>query len=80
MCSWCSALSRLFAIFIFRAAMDGYESATDMAYDKGAPNQLRQFHLLRECKRNMGSVGFSDAKASLGRMSLNRRRTMLIGC
>ena len=37
-----------------------------MAYDKGAPHQFCQFHLPRECKRNIGEVGFSDAKALLG--------------
>ena len=36
-----------------------------MAYDRGAPHQLCQFHLLREYKRNIGGVEFSEAKALL---------------
>ena len=42
------------------------ESAIDMAYDRNTPHQLRRFHLPRECKRNIGGVGFSEAKALLG--------------
>ena len=41
------------------------ESAIDMAYDRGTPHQLCQFHLLRECARNIGVVGFAEAKALL---------------
>ena len=42
------------------------ESAIDMAYDRGTPHQLCQFHLLREYTRNIGIVGFAEAKALLG--------------
>ena len=34
-----------------------------MAHDRGALRQLCQFHLLRECKRNICGVGFLEAKA-----------------
>ena len=37
-----------------------------MVYGRGTPHQLRQFHLLREYKRNIGKVGFAEAKALLG--------------
>ena len=45
-----------------------------MAYDRGAPHQLRQFHLLREYKRNIGIVGFSDAKALLDANDIEQAR------
>ena len=41
------------------------DSAIDMAYGKGAPHQLCQFHPLREYKRNIGGAGFPEAKALL---------------
>ena len=45
-----------------------------MSYDRGAPHQLRQFHLLREYKRNIGIVGFSDAKALLDADDIEQAR------
>ena len=45
-----------------------------MAYDRDTPHQLCQFHLLRECKRNIGRVGFSDAKALLGSDDMEQAR------
>ncbi len=50
------------------------ESAIDMAYDRGTPHQLCQFHLLRECSRNIGVVGFSEAKALLGSDDIEQAR------
>ena len=50
------------------------EIAIDMAYDRGAPHQLCRFRLLRECKRNIGGVGFSDAKALLGSEDMEQAR------
>ena len=40
------------------------ESAIDMAYDRGAPHQLCQFHLLRECARNIGIAGVLGGKGA----------------
>ena len=42
------------------------ERTIGMAYDKDPPRQMCQFHPLRERKRNIGGVGFSEAKALLG--------------
>lgn len=50
------------------------ESAIDMAYDRETPHQLCQFHLLREYKRNIGNVGFSEAKALLGSDDMEQAR------
>ena len=41
------------------------ESAIDISYDGGTPHQLRQFHPLREYKRNVRGVEFSEAKTLL---------------
>ena len=41
------------------------DSAIDTPYDRDTPHLLCQFHLLRECERNIGKVGFSQAKALL---------------
>ena len=49
-----------------RHAVSAVDSAIDMTYDKDTSHHLCQFHLLREYKRNIGSVGFSDAKALIG--------------
>ena len=46
----------------------------DMAYGRDTPHQLRQFHLLREYKRNIGIVGFSEAKALLGSGDMEQAR------
>ena len=45
-----------------------------MAYDRGTPHQLCQFHLLREYKRDIGKVGFSQAKALLRTDDMERAR------
>ena len=45
-----------------------------MTYGRGTPHQLRQFHLLREYKRNIGGVGFSEAKALLGSDDMDQAR------
>ena len=45
-----------------------------MAYDRDAPRQLCQFHLLRERKRNIGDVGFSEANALLGSDDMDQAR------
>ena len=50
------------------------ESAIDMAYDMGTPHQLCQFHLLRECTRNIGIAGFAEAKALLGSDDMEQAR------
>ena len=50
------------------------ERAIDMAYDRDTPHQLRQFHLLREYKRNIGRVGFAEAKALLGSDDIKQAR------
>lgn len=52
-----------------------------MAYDRNAPGQLRQFHLLREYKRNIVRVGFAEAKAlrCLGLMIRSGLGVMLVG-
>ena len=50
------------------------KSAIDTAYDRGTPHQLRQFHLLREYKRNIGGVGFSEAKALLDADDMEQAR------
>lgn len=45
-----------------------------MAHDRNAPHQLCQFHLLRECKRNIDGLGFSEAKALLGADDMEQAR------
>ena len=55
------------------------ESAIDMAYGRGAPHQLCQFHLLREYKRNIGKAGFSEAKALLGADDMEQAREYPVG-
>ena len=50
------------------------ESAIDMAYGRGTPHQLCQFHLLREYTRNIGGVGFAEAKALLGSDDIEQAR------
>ena len=45
-----------------------------MSYDRDAPHQLRQFHLLREYKRNISGVGFSETKALLGSDDMEQAR------
>ena len=50
------------------------EGAIDMAYGKGAPHQLCQFPMLRECKRNIGGVGLAEAKALLGSDDMGQAR------
>ena len=45
-----------------------------MAYGKGTPHQLCQSHPLREYTRNIGKVGFSEAKALLGSSDMARAR------
>ena len=45
-----------------------------MVYGKGVPNQLYQFRLLREYRRNMGKAGFSEAKALLGANDMEQAR------
>ena len=57
------------------------EGAIDMAYGKGAPHQLCQFHLLRECKRNIGKgkAGFRRQRRRLDRMIRVRRGSMPVG-
>ena len=50
------------------------EGAIDMTYGRGTPHQLRQFHLLREYKRNIGGVGFSEAKVLLGSDDMDQAR------
>ena len=41
------------------------DRAIDIAYGWGTPHQMCQFHLPRECKRNIGGVGLAEAKALL---------------
>ena len=48
--------------------------AIDMAYDRNTPHQLCQFHLLREYKRNIGGVGFTEARALLGSEDMEQAR------
>ncbi len=57
------------------------ESAIDMAYGRDTPHQLCQFHLLRECARNIGIVGLSEAKAlrCLVRTIWSMRGSMPVG-
>ena len=50
------------------------ESAIDMAYGRGTPHQLCQFHLLREYTRNIGIAGFAEAKALLGSDDIEQAR------
>ena len=38
------------------------EGAIELVYGSKAPHQLCQFHLLREYRRNIGSLGFKQAK------------------
>ena len=45
-----------------------------MAYGMGTPHQLCQFHLLREYKRNIGGVAFSEATALLGLDDMDQTR------
>ena len=55
------------------------ERAIDMAYDRGAPHQLRRFHLPRDCKRNIGGVGLAEAKALLGPDDIEQARGYAVG-
>ena len=55
------------------------ERAIDVAYDRNAPRQLCQFHLLRGYKRNIGGVGFSEARRCLDRMIWSKRGSMSVG-
>ena len=55
------------------------EGAVDMAYGRCAPHQLRQFHLLHECKRNIGKVEFSESKRCLDRIIWIRRESAPVG-
>ena len=45
-----------------------------MAYDKDTPHQLCQFHLLREYKRNIGIVEFSETNALLDADDMEQAR------
>ena len=42
----------------------------ELVYDREAPHQLRVFHLLQECRRNIGVAGFAAAQRRLNARSM----------
>ena len=49
-------------------------SEIDLVYGRGAPHQLCVFHLLREYRRNIGKVGFAEARHLLSAASVSEGR------
>lgn len=52
------------------------EGAIEMVYGDKAPHQLCQFHLLREYRRNIGSIGFKQAKDLLNAQDKGEARKL----